>query len=887
MSRSVTFSAHNLRQLFLNYFAQQQHAIVPSSSLIPAADPTLFFTNAGMVQFKDTFLGTEKRPYKRATSVQRCMRVSGKHNDLDNVGYTARHHTFFEMLGNFSFGDYFKREAIRFAWNFLTHELKIDAQKLWVTVHQNDKEAATLWQEEFKNSQLQPQGFSYCGDKDNFWSMGETGPCGYCSEIYFDHGAEFPGCPPGQEGEDGDRYVEIWNLVFMQFDRDQEGNLTALPKPSVDTGMGLERLAAVMQGVHSNYDIDLFQKLIGPQSDVVKLWKLTPVILTEHRTALHVIADHIRAIAFLIMDGVIPSNEGRGYVLRRIIRRAVRHLRQIKVAPAHGHIVSLCDLLNPLINVMGEAYPELANAKATIERLLRYEETLFLETLDNGLKHFNDAIAKLTSKEIHGEVVFYLYDTYGFPVDLTAEMAKERSLTIDMAGFTKFMQEQRQKSRNASKCATAGELKLDLTGETEFVGYEHVTGTSQVNAIFNQHGERVTTLKFGEEGIVVLNKTPFYAESGGQIGDTGELTQDGKCIFEVKDTKKHGALYLHCGKIMKGELHQDTNVKAEINTIRRQAIRCNHSATHLLHKALRIVLGSHAEQRGSAVDDTRLRFDFTHFAAVTNNELQEIERIVNAKIRATLKVSTAIKTLEQAKSEGATALFGEKYGTDVRVVTMNDFSQELCGGTHVKNTGEIGMFKIVAETGVAAGVRRIEAVTAANALQWINQAEDSLQNATLLFNCAPEQLAGKIKQLVEDKRVLEKELVKLKNAAALNKGKDLTSQIVMLDNIKVLAAKLENVDMQALRQTLDNLKQNLGVFVVLLASVVADKINLVAGVSKDLTGKINAGELVKHVAAQLGGSGGGRPDMAQGGGVNLEALPNALQSALPWIKEKL
>ncbi|MCL5261122.1 MAG: alanine--tRNA ligase, partial [Gammaproteobacteria bacterium] len=725
-----TLTTDQIRKKFLLYFQNKGHTVVPSSSLIPANDPTLLFTNAGMVQFKDVFLGKENRGYTKACSVQRCMRASGKHNDLENVGYTPRHHTFFEMLGNFSFGDYFKREAIHYAWDFLTNELKLDAKKLWVTVHEKDNEAEMIWQEEFKQSGKQSQGFSKCGDADNFWAMGEVGPCGYCSEIFYDHGENFAGGPPGSNS-DGTRYVEIWNLVFMQFERDKNGTLTSLPKPSVDTGMGLERIAAVMQGVNSNYAIDIFQKLIGKDSEVVTLWGITEADLKRDVISLCVLGDHIRALAFLIIDGVIPSNEGRGYVARRILRRAVRHLRKLNC----NKRASICDLVQPLVVIMRDAYPELEKNQYEIERVLRQEEGLFLETLDKGLQHFESALENISGTVIPGDVVFYLYDTYGFPVDLTANMAQERGVTLDFAGFENAMSKQRENSRAASKFSNISALKLDYVGETLFIGYEKSQIPANIVALFTPEGRQVKVLKKGVSGIVVLDKTPFYAEAGGQVGDTGSLYDDGELAYQVTDTKKYGALHLHYGVVQLGELKVNSRIDAHIDETHRQSIRCNHSATHLLHQALRLELGGNATQRGSFVDAKRLRFDFVSTTSLSSQEITDIEREVNAQIRANLQVSTEITSLELAKKAGVTALFGEKYADEVRVVSMGNFSSELCGGTHVKQTGEIGLFKIVAQSAVASGVRRIEAVTGANALAYIEDEEALLQNIVNINIC--------------------------------------------------------------------------------------------------------------------------------------------------------
>lgn len=874
----MEFTTDYLRDLFLNFFKKQHdHTIIASGSLIPANDPSLLFTNAGMVQFKDIFLGKERTSVKRAVTAQKCMRVSGKHNDLENVGYSSRHHTFFEMLGNFSFGDYFKKEAIHFAWEYLTQELKISSNRLWVTVHEKDAEAKKLWEDEFKQSGFHPQGLSLCGDKDNFWAMGETGPCGFCSEIFYDHGNKFHGAPPPGDGDE--RYVEIWNLVFMQFDRDKNGNLALLPRPSVDTGMGLERIATVMQRVSSNYDIDVFKKIIN---DACKIWKISQEQAKKNSASLRVIADHIRAIAFLIADGIIPSNEGRGYVVRRIIRRAVRHLRKLE-SPTKA---SLVDLVKTLIFIMGKAYPELINAKNEIERILHFEEALFLETLDKGLKHFEDIAEKNVGKVIPGDDIFYLYDTFGFPVELTMDMAKERGFSLDMVGFENAMNTQRQLSRAGSKFVQT-ELKIDIEKATDFVGYEHNSCQSTVIELLNKDGKRVDSLKYGEEGIVILNKTPFYAESGGQVGDSGELAKDGKGIFIIDDTKKYGSSHLHFGKVIRGNLNKNDNVFAEINVDRRQAIRLNHSSTHLLHKALNLVVGAKAEQRGSFVDDKRLRFDFTHLAPLTAEELKELESLVNAKIRENLEVRTEIKSLNEAKKEGAKALFGEKYGEQVRVVAINNFSRELCGGTHVKNTGEIGVFKIISESGIAAGIRRIEAVTGNNALEQIEKNERYLQEISLLLNVPLEKSMPRLSSLLDENKALIKELEKLKNASALNKIDELVNKVIIIKECKILISRVENIDVKALRQLLDVLKHKLVNYFILLASVHESKISLVAAASSGLTNKISAADLIKEISSQIDGSGGGKPEMAQGGGVNIAKLDKALELGLKLIREKL
>lgn len=888
LTSNKIYSTSNIRNLFLDYFKRNNHTIVPSSSLIPVNDCTLLFTNAGMVQFKDTFLGKETRAYKRATTIQRCVRASGKHNDLENVGYTTRHHTFFEMLGNFSFGDYFKREAINYAWNFLTNELKIPAAKLWVTVHNNDEEAAAIWLNELK---VDSARFRKCGDKDNFWSMGETGPCGYCSEIFYDHGENLKGGPPGSD-EEGERYVEIWNLVFMQFERDSAGKLTPLPKPSVDTGMGLERLAAVMQGTHDNYEIDIFKYFYDKFSEYLRSGDGSSVVIDEKvlnsaegKIAKRVIADHIRSTVFLIADGVIPSNEREGYVLRSIIRRAVYYLYRLGINnPVFYKFVS------PLIDIMGGFYSELnletEERRNLIAQIIKQEEIKFLDTLERGVKILESEIKSLKQAIIPGAVVFNLHDTFGFPAILTEEIARQRNLEIDHDGFAAAMEKQKQMSRSASKFV-CDELKLDIEGGcvTEFVGYEKESCNSKIIGIFKLNGEKITHLNVGEEGIVILDKTPFYAESGGQIGDRGEFYLNEDASFVVNDTQKNGSLYLHYGSMQKGTLAVQAIINAQIDTTYRQAIRLNHSATHLLHRSLRNVLGEHATQRGSSVDSKRLRFDFVHFNAVTTEEIREIELLVNRQIRADLEVNTAVKSLAAAKKEGVTALFGEKYGDEVRVVTMDKFSQELCGGTHVKRTGEIGVFKIIAEGGVAAGVRRIEAVTGENALLWIDSQQDELNNAAALLktNCA--DIITKLQQLLEENRALEKECSALRETSTVNKSKFLIGQAVVVNGVKVVASKLPNVDINALRQAVDILKQQLQTAIIVLATVNDNKIQLVAGVTKDLTAKFPANELLKYIAAQIGGSGGGRPDMAQGGGTRPEVLDAALQSVSTWVQK--
>ena len=877
MKTSIKTSAQ-LRQAFLDFFKEQGHEIVPSSSLVPGNDPTLLFTNAGMVQFKDVFLGQDKRNYVRATSSQRCVRAGGKHNDLENVGYTARHHTFFEMLGNFSFGDYFKRDAINYAWTFLTEVLQLPKEKLWVTVYESDDEAAEIW---LKEIGIDESCLTRIGDKkggkknesDNFWSMGDTGPCGPCTEIFYDHGAEIAGGPPGTPEEDGDRYIEIWNLVFMQYDRDKDGTLNPLPKPSVDTGMGLERLAAIMQDGHSNYDIDLFQHLIAAVA------KETNCVDKENNS-LKVIADHIRSCSFLIVDGVMPSNEGRGYVLRRIIRRALRHGNNLGQKNAFFY-----KLVKPLVKEMGEAYPELKAAQATVEKALHQEEDRFSETLEKGMVILEQAIKDMKGKVIPGEVVFKLYDTYGFPADLTNDIARERDLSLDMAGFEKAMEEQRERARAASTFGGHYEGTLDIEGETDFTGYEHLEGQSKVVSIYVD-GKEVEQIEKNQTAMLVLEQTPFYAESGGQIGDSGLLTC-GKTEFEVIDTQKQGsAVFGHYGEVLQGALKVGDTVNTQVNSERRQAIIANHSATHLLHAALRTVLGEHVTQKGSQVQAERLRFDFSQPEPITAEQLKEVEYLVNQHIRLNHNVDTNIMTPDEAKASGAMALFGEKYGNEVRVLSMNDFSVELCGGTHVSHTGDIGLFKIISESGVAAGVRRIEAVTAEYALDWADKGERQLAEIAAMLKGNRDNVSNRVSQLMDKNRNLEKELAQLKGKLASSQGSDLSSQAVDVNGIKVLAVNLEGADVKTLRDTLDQLKNKLGTSAIVLAAVDGKKVSLVAGVSKDATDKIKAGDLVNSVASQVGGKGGGRPDMAQAGGDQPENLSAALKGVADWVQEQ-
>lgn len=867
-----------IRQAFLEFFKEHDHQIVASSPLVPGNDPTLLFTNAGMVQFKEAFLGLEDRGYYRATSSQRCVRAGGKHNDLENVGYTARHHTFFEMLGNFSFGDYFKRDAIQYAWQFLTEKMGLPAEKLWVTIYEDDDEAADIW---LKEIGVDPERFTRIGDKpgkkydsDNFWSMGDTGPCGPCTEIFYDHGPGVDGGPPGTPEEDGDRYIEIWNLVFMQYNRSADGAMTPLPKPSVDTGMGMERLAAVMQGVHSNYEIDLFQALIKAAAKATNSTDMGS-------SSLKVIADHIRSCAFLIVDGVLPSNEGRGYVLRRIIRRAIRHGYKLGMNDTFFH-----KIVAALVNEMGEAYPELVKGQAQVEKVLRLEEERFAETLDQGMKILEDDIAKLNSKEIPGDVLFKLYDTYGFPADLTADIARERGLTIDQAGFEKEMEAQRERARAASQFGGGYPGKIDIDAECEFTGYENLSDQAEVLALYKGE-EAVDTLTSGEEGMVVLSQTPFYAESGGQVGDAGVLKSSG-ATFDVADTQKQGhGVNAHFGKVASGELKVGDTLTAEVDTTRRQAIILNHSATHLLHAALRKVLGEHVMQKGSLVQPDRLRFDFSHFEAMTPEQIAEVEALVNKQIRANDEVVTRVMSYDDAVDAGAMALFGEKYGDDVRVLSIGEFSTELCGGVHAKRAGDIGCMKIIVEAGIASGVRRVEAVTGAAAFEYISETESRLSNIASLVKAGRDDAASKVEQLVERSRKLEKELDQLKAKLASSQGSDLAGQAIEINGVKVLAAKLEGGDPKALRDTVDQLKNKLGAAAVVLATVTGEKIALAAGVTQAETKQIKAGELVNYVAQQIGGKGGGRPDMAQAGGNNPAALDGALASVEAWAREKI
>jgi alanyl-tRNA synthetase len=852
-----------IRQAFLDYFAKQDHQVVPSSSLIPHNDSTLLFTNAGMVQFKDTFLGVESRPYRRAVTSQRCVRAGGKHNDLENVGYTARHHTFFEMLGNFSFGDYFKREAINYAWTFLTDVLKLPADRLWVTVYRDDDEAADIW---LKEIGVSSERFSRCGEEDNFWSMGDTGPCGPCTEIFYDHGADIPGGPPGTPDADGDRYIEIWNLVFMQFNRDREGHLHPLPKPSVDTGMGLERISAVVQGVHTNYEIDSFKYLIKSIS------KLAKKVDLKH-PSLNVIADHIRACSFLIADGVVPSNEGRGYVLRRIIRRAVRHGNKLGLSTPF-----FCHLVQPLIDVMGEAYPELLAHQTDIERILEQEENQFAKTLEQGLRLLQEQIQGLSGKEIAGEVAFKLYDTYGFPLDLTADIAREHGLQVAMEGFNQCMQQQREQSQLASQFGLDYSTSSQINAQSTFCGYDKDVLDSPIELILVE-GKSAQQLKAGEKAAIVLKDSPFYAESGGQVGDRGQFITK-TAIFRVDDTQKQGQAIVHYGELIKGKLEINQSVTATVDSARRDAIRLNHTATHLLHAALKNIIGSHVQQKGSLVDADRARFDFSHHEAITQAQLNELERLVNERIRINDDVKTSLMSIDEAKQSGAVALFGEKYTDVVRVLSLGDFSKELCGGTHARRTGDIGLFKITSEYGVASGVRRIELVTGRYALEWV-------QSLQLLLGKAAEQLKTtvvavpeKLLQVMSDVKHQEKELTRLKQKMAVESGHALLSEVQKIGDVNLLVKQMSDLDGAGLRVILDQLKSSLDNAVIVLIGVSDQKMSVVVGVSKSILGKVpTAGALVRHLC----GKGGGRDDMAQGGG----ALPDDLDQKIREISEMM
>ncbi len=863
-------TGNQIRSTFLNYFGDRGHAIVPTSPLVPGNDPTLLFTNAGMVQFKDVFLGADKRDYNRAVTAQRCVRAGGKHNDLENVGYTARHHTFFEMLGNFSFGDYFKREAIEHCWTLLTGDFGLPADKLWVTVFEDDDEAADIW---IKEIGVDPDRFSRCGVKDNFWSMGDTGPCGPCSEVFYDHGPEIWGGPPGTPEEDGDRYIELWNLVFMQFNRSADGSMTPLPNPSIDTGMGLERIAAVLQGVHNNFETDLFSPLVDAAA------KVTGAEDTENKS-LRVIADHIRSCAFLIVDGVEPSNEGRGYVLRRIIRRAVRHGFQLGARDAFFH-----QLVDPLNELMGEAYPELPKRAAHVEQSLRAEEERFAETLEQGMRILDDAIAGLSGNTIPGDTIFKLYDTYGFPVDLTADVAREKGLEVDEAGFEQLMGEQRERARAASQFTADETTQINVDLPSEFTGYVDQQTNATVCALFAE-GSQVAKLDTEETGVVVLDSTPFYAESGGQVGDQGLLRWSGGC-FEVRDTQKRAKSILHIGVVVDGTLEQGAKVEAVIDTERRQHTVRNHSATHLLHAALREVLGDHVVQKGSLVTPERLRFDFSNPSPVTAAQLDDIESRVNAWVLENAPVDAQEMPLDDALESGVLALFGEKYEDVVRVMTIGPHSKELCGGTHVVRSGDVGLFKILSETGVAAGVRRVEAVTGQGALEWLGQIDAGLSAVAEQLRSDRDGVTTKIAALLGRNKELERELVQLKAKLASTRGGELIDQATDIDGLKVLAVKLDGADPKSLRDTADRLKDKLGTAAIVLATVKDDKVSLVAGVTKDSTDRVQAGPLVNYVAEQVGGKGGGRPDMAQAGGNDASRIDQALESVPDWINEKL
>lgn len=872
-------STAEIRQAFLDFFHSKGHQVVASSSLVPHNDPTLLFTNAGMNQFKDVFLGLDKRNYSRATTAQRCVRAGGKHNDLENVGYTARHHTFFEMLGNFSFGDYFKQDAIKYAWELLTGEnwFALPKEKLWVTVYETDDEAFDIWANEVG---VPRERIIRIGDNkgapfasDNFWQMGDTGPCGPCTEIFFDHGDHIWGGPPGSPEEDGDRYIEIWNIVFMQFNRQADGTMEPLPKPSVDTGMGLERIAAVLQHVNSNYDIDLFRDLIASVAKVTGATDLT-------NKSLRVIADHIRSCAFLIADGVIPSNENRGYVLRRIIRRAIRH----------GNMLGAKDtffwkLVAPLIAVMGSAYEELKQQQAQVEQVLKTEEEQFARTLERGLALLDEELSKLKGDTLDGETAFRLYDTYGFPVDLTADVCRERNIKVDEAGFEAAMEEQRRRARESSGFGADYNAMIRVDGVSEFKGYDHLELNGKVTALFID-GKAVDSVSAGQEAVVILDQTPFYAESGGQVGDKGELKGAG-FSFAVSDTQKYGQAIGHIGKVASGSLKVGDAVQADVDEARRQRIRLNHSATHLMHAALRQVLGTHVAQKGSLVNDKALRFDFSHFEAMKPEEIRAVEDLVNAQIRRNLAIETNIMDIDAARASGAMALFGEKYDDRVRVLQMGDFSTELCGGTHAARTGDIGLFRITSESGTAAGVRRIEAVTGEGAIAMLHAQSDQLSDIAQLLKGDSHNLGEKVRAALERTRQLEKELQQLKEQAAAQESANLSSKAEEINGVKLLVSELAGVEPKMLRTMVDDLKNQLGSTVVVLATVADGKVSLIAGVSKDVTDRVKAGELVGMVAQQVGGKGGGRPDMAQAGGTDASALPAALASVKGWVSAKL
>ncbi len=872
-------STAEIRQAFLDFFHSKGHQVVSSSSLVPNNDPTLLFTNAGMNQFKDVFLGLDKRAYSRATTSQRCVRAGGKHNDLENVGYTARHHTFFEMLGNFSFGDYFKHDAINFAWELLTSEqwFNLPKEKLWVTVYETDDEAYNIWANEVG---VPHERIIRIGDNkggafasDNFWQMGDTGPCGPCSEIFFDHGDHIWGGPPGSAEEDGDRYIEIWNIVFMQFNRQSDGTMLPLPKPSVDTGMGLERIAAVLQHVNSNYEIDLFRDLIAAVADVTGATDLSS-------KSLRVIADHIRSCAFLISDGVIPSNENRGYVLRRIIRRAIRHGNMLGAKETFFY-----KLVAPLIAVMGPAAAELKQQQAMVEQVLKTEEEQFARTLERGLALLDDELSKLTGDTLDGETAFRLYDTYGFPVDLTADVCRERNLKVDEAGFEQAMEAQRRRARESSGFGADYNSLIRVDSASQFSGYDHVQQHATVTALF-RNGEAVDEIHAGEEAVVVLNRTPFYGESGGQVGDKGEL-KNATATFSVTDTQKYGQAIGHVGILTTGTLRVNHSVEALVDVVRRNRIRLNHSATHLLHAALRNVLGEHVAQKGSLVNDKYLRFDFSHFEAMTPEQIRLVEDLVNEQIRRNMPVQTEVMELDAAKEKGAMALFGEKYDDQVRVLTMGDFSTELCGGTHASRTGDIGLFRILTESGTAAGIRRIEAVTGEGAIALLHQQSDLLQDVAHLVKGDIHNLADKVRAVLDRSKMLERELQQLKDQQAAQESASLSSSAKLINGVKLLVSQLDNVEPKMLRTMVDDLKNQLGSAIIVLATTADDKVSLIVGVTKDLTGKVKAGELIADIAQQVGGKGGGRPDMAQAGGTDVQALPAALASVEAWVASRM
>ncbi|EER1410339.1 TPA: alanine--tRNA ligase [Escherichia coli] len=872
-------STAEIRQAFLDFFHSKGHQVVASSSLVPYNDPTLLFTNAGMNQFKDVFLGLDKRNYSRATTSQRCVRAGGKHNDLENVGYTARHHTFFEMLGNFSFGDYFKHDAIQFAWELLTSEkwFALPKERLWVTVYESDDEAYEIWEKEVG---IPRERIIRIGDNkgapyasDNFWQMGDTGPCGPCTEIFYDHGDHIWGGPPGSPEEDGDRYIEIWNIVFMQFNRQADGTMEPLPKPSVDTGMGLERIAAVLQHVNSNYDIDLFRTLIQAVAKVTGATDLS-------NKSLRVIADHIRSCAFLIADGVMPSNENRGYVLRRIIRRAVRHGNMLGAKETFFY-----KLVGPLIDVMGSAGEDLKRQQAQVEQVLKTEEEQFARTLERGLALLDEELAKLSGDTLDGETAFRLYDTYGFPVDLTADVCRERNIKVDEAGFEAAMEEQRRRAREASGFGADYNAMIRVDSASEFKGYDHLELNGKVTALFVD-GKAVDAINAGQEAVVVLDQTPFYAESGGQVGDKGEL-KGANFSFVVEDTQKYGQAIGHIGKLAAGSLKVGDAVQADVDEARRARIRLNHSATHLMHAALRQVLGTHVSQKGSLVNDKVLRFDFSHNEAMKPEEIRAVEDLVNAQIRRNLPIETNIMDLEAAKAKGAMALFGEKYDERVRVLSMGDFSTELCGGTHASRTGDIGLFRIISESGTAAGVRRIEAVTGEGAIATVHADSDRLSEVAHLLKGDSNNLADKVRSVLERTRQLEKELQQLKEQAAAQESANLSSKAIDVNGVKLLVSELSGVEPKMLRTMVDDLKNQLGSTIIVLATVAEGKVSLIAGVSKDVTDRVKAGELIGMVAQQVGGKGGGRPDMAQAGGTDAAALPAALASVKGWVSAKL